>query len=291
MRRDGTVLVMEHDTTKYRKERKSVTKDEVEGLISDHLAFNHTNPEDNESVSASEETESVMSDDTAARAAKKEMVEKYGDYKEFEEEQAKHKDITNIIMDIGMDKAAQDELKRRSSLAFNMKHPGQAEIVKKVPALFVAAYPNRATDVKILDYNNYGTYYIACEEYGNGHGLAGRFGTEGFTIYTVRDTTKHRVTGEIFCLSPRGPAHCPVGASCIEPPWWEIRGKGDKVVKGVDGNANVVDVVMKGEKATKTGRLCVRMPGEHVLCFQGEEGGGGREGEGRRNLTLEAGMD
>jgi len=209
-----------------------------------------------------------MSEDTEAAKARQEMVEKYGNYCAFEEEQAKPKDFANVMLDVGMDKAAREELNRRASMAFNLRHSGQAEISMKVPSMFVSAYPHQATNVNILDYNNLGTYYIAEEEYGAGHGGDGRWRGEDFTLYTVRDTTKHRVTGDVFCLSPRGPTHCAVGAPCIERPWWECRGGGDSVVKGVDGEANVMDVVRRGEKKTKTGRLCVRIPGDHVLVFE-----------------------
>jgi hypothetical protein len=84
----------------------------------------------------------------------------------------------------------------------------------------------------------------------------------------VRDSIKHRIQST-FCLSPKGPAHCPPikCGPCLEPPHWEVRGDGDTEIDVVDGEANVVKGVKRGEKKTKTGRLCVTMPGEHVLHF------------------------
>ncbi|GMH69574.1 hypothetical protein TrRE_jg12414 [Triparma retinervis] len=274
MRRDGTVVVMSHDPSLHRSHRKSVGKDEVDDLISDHLAFNHTIPGDNASASAPEDTPSAASEDASAELARQEMIDKYGDYRDFEASQASHLDIGRIITDAGIDRAARDELKRRVSLSYSLAHPGTVKVLKKVPRAFVPAYPTMPTAVEVLDHNNRGTYYIARESYGLGHGGPGKFGRHPFTIYTIRDCGKHRVA-TAFCLSPLGPRHCPLGSPCVEAPWWEVRGGGDRVGKGVDGDGNAVDVRVGGERRTKTGKLCVRMPGGHVLTFQDRAQTGG----------------
>ena len=87
-----------------------------------------------------------------------------------------------------------------------------------------------------------------------------------FVLYTIRDSIRHRAT-QIFCLSERGPRYCPVGSPVVEVPWWEIVGKGDSVAKEVNSKGEIVEVVKTGEAQTRSGRLAVRIPGDHVLKF------------------------
>ena len=90
--------------------------------------------------------------------------------------------------------------------------------------------------------------------------------TSSFVLFTVRDDSKHHVACKgTFCLSPRGPAHVPIGSPVIEEPFWEVRGDGDKVEKDVDGRGQICDVIKKGERKSKTGKLIVTIPGGHQV--------------------------
>lgn len=155
----------------------------------------------------------------------------------------------------------------------------------QLPKLFTSYYPHKATLSVITAYNEspiFGTYYIATENYLDGHGIHwsltsnaskgmdynpdSDFQSRPFVLYTVRDSIKHRVC-QVFCLSERGPRHCAVGSPVVESPWWEVVGEGDTLRKSVNANGEIVDKLQKGERETRTGNLCVRIPGDHVLKF------------------------
>ena len=169
-------------------------------------------------------------------------------------------------LDSAADARAVSELKSRAHSLFNFTHPSQRDITSKLPPLYKPAFP-RPTSVTVGDPNPSASYYITTETYDGDSSPSSKLQNTPFTVYTVRDAIKHRVC-ILFCLSPRGPAHCPAGAApCIEPPWWETKGGRSKTVSKVNGRGEVYTVTIEGEKETKTGRLAVRMPGEHVLHF------------------------
>lgn len=257
------VGVIEHHKHERMHRMTNVLHDEVDDLVTMHLNANlKKNFVSERSLIKDEE------DHGNVEVPGDEEKECFEDYDAFNKEQASQHGITSIGMDALMDMRAKDELKRRASVMQQAKNPDKFKAERTLPKFFAAAYLHCATSIEIKDYNENGTYYIVHERYDNGHGGKGRFGTEGFVLYTVRDSVKHRIQ-QTFCLAPKGPLHCPEikCGPCLEPPWWETRGKGDEMVDGVDAEGNVIKVVKKGEKATKTGRLCVRMPGEHVLHF------------------------
>ena len=178
----------------------------------------------------------------------------------------KTRSLAQIALDSSADKRAQNELKNRAHSLFNFSHPDQRIVTENLPPLYKPAFP-LPTSVTLGDPNPSASYYISTETYdGDGSGN-GRFRDTPFTVYTIRDTVKHRVC-QLLCLAPRGPSYCPANsAPCIEPPWWETRGGRSKTVRKVDGNGQIYEVKIDGEAKTMTGRLAVRMPGEHVLHF------------------------
>ena len=132
-------------------------------------------------------------------------------------------------------------------------------------------YPHKCSRVELLDHNLLFTYYLAKEIYSNGHGDPNNkdgFATKPFELYTLRSSGQNKVIKH-FAKS-HSPAQAPGDANAILDIKWEVRGAGDKVVKDVaviDGEVKQVDRVIKGEKQTKTGRLSVTIPGDHICHF------------------------
>jgi len=247
-----TALLSHHDHSSMRS-HVAVAHDEVDELVQAHL---NTNLKENY---GSERALEDSLEEEGGGEGEEAVDPTFDDYGAWTEEQGEG----------ATDGQAKDELRRRAGAILAAKDNTKAE--RGLPMFFAAAYPHKATEIEILDNNGNGgsgQYYIVREDYGSGHGGDGRFGSEPFLLFTVRDTVKNRIKMTL-CLSPRGPAHCPPieCAPCLEAPWWETRGKGDEMVTAIDDDAQRVQVVKKGEKITKTGRLCVRMPGEHVLHF------------------------
>ena len=257
------VGLIEHHKHEKMHRKTVVMSDEVDDLVNMHL-----NTHLNDTYVAEGDLELELEDEGGE--PRRPEDDGFEDYDTFNKEQASHKGVANMGMDVLDDMRAKDELRRRASVVAIAKNPEKHKAEHNLPKYFAAVYPHEATKITILDYNGDYKYYIVEEEYGNGHGGKGPFGTRSFTLYTVRDNVKQRFQST-FCLvvGPRGPGHCPdiKCGPCLEPPRWEVRGEGDKVVDAVNGNAEVVKVTRGGEKATKTGRLAVRMPGEHVLHF------------------------
>ena len=235
--RDGTVMGLGFKPTFFSEKAKAVQHEDVSDLIASHVNQHlQVNNSDSSSTTTSEsEGEEVV------------VVRK-------------RLDVAEVIADLALDKEAREELRRRGRLSWSEK------LDKKLSSDFVPVYPHKATSVRILSYNNFGTYYVAREDYSSGRGGSGRWSTERFVLFTVRDDSKHHVACKgTFCLSPRGPAHVPIGSPVIEEPFWEVRGDGDKVEKDVDGRGQICDVIKKGERKSKTGKLIVTIPGGHQV--------------------------
>ncbi|GMH87741.1 hypothetical protein TrST_g3109 [Triparma strigata] len=258
------VWASDHKASFFSKDTPDVARDEVDDLIQAHLDLKDEPTDDEEESLGSVETETE--EEAKERERKETLLKKgYQDYEEFGNEQSKHKSLAEIILDKAQDKLARDHLKDRATALFNFSHPSQRIITENLPKLYKPIY-SKPLKVELGDPNAAGSYYISTESYVGDNIPLSKFEKSEFTIYTIRDTTKHRVWS-VFCLSPRGPNYCPKGAPCIEAPWWETKGGESKTIKKVDGSGKIVDVVIEGEKKSMTGKLCVRMPGEHVLIF------------------------
>jgi hypothetical protein len=263
----GPVALVEHHVHQDMHHRKSVLKDEVDDLVSMHLNTNLKKNYVSERTLSLDQAEVEVPEED-------ELNPDFEDYEAFNKEQEGHAKgplgVANMGLDILLDFKAKDELKRRASVAIVAKNPTKAAgyDLKKLPKFYQAVYSHQTTEIDVLDYNKDGTFYITKEVYDNGHGGHGKYAHEPFVLFTVRDSVKQRLQAT-FCLAPKGPSHTPdiKCGTTIEAPWWETRGAGDSEVNAVSGNAELIKVVKRGEAATKTGRLCVRMPGEHVLAF------------------------
>ena len=202
-------------------------------------------------------------------SADSQLLRQYGDVKAFTESEAKTPaSFFDLLRNSADDRAALDVLQRRTSNAFYAHHKDLVHVEAVLPRHWVATFPHQATKAEIGQYNLKRTHYICTEHYDHGNQVEdSMFKDKPFVLWSIRDSSKHKAC-MIFCESARGKKYCPTNSNpCIAAPYWEVRGAGDKWETAVDGNANIIQVKKKGEQATKTGRLCVQMPGEHILHF------------------------
>jgi hypothetical protein len=191
--------------------------------------------------------------------------------------------ITGILALSRIDKEATEELRRRAEALYLLRHSSELATThsgSKLPPRFQSFYPHKATDVEILETNKYKSYYLAREFYGAGHGDVHhthsgaasksderhtKFIDNPFTLFTIRQVTNQKII-RCFCLSETGLKDCPAGTPVFSQPTWEKRGKGDEMMKKVDGKTgSVVAIVKKGEAVTMTGCLLIVIPGEAII--------------------------
>ncbi|GMI49983.1 hypothetical protein ScalyP_jg1787 [Parmales sp. scaly parma] len=186
----------------------------------------------------------------------------------------KASDIMSLIRDKKDEKLAASELKERAALLYYEHHPDLA-FEQGLPAGFVTYFPHVATKVEILEHNKKYTYYLAREVYDHGHGGAVHHCEKGlknspFVLVTLRSATQLNKVMKCFCIA-HSRLLCPGYAEAALGVEWEVRGEGDSTKQEVsvdaEGEVVVVDVVVKGEKKTKTGRLKVTIPGDHECFF------------------------
>ncbi|GMH54689.1 hypothetical protein TL16_g01725 [Triparma laevis f. inornata] len=186
------VWATEHKVSFFSKNTPEVARDEVDDLIQSHLDLKDEPTDDEEESMASVETETE--EEAKERERKETLLKKgYADYEEFEKEQAKHKSLAEIIIDKKQDNMARDTIRDRATALFNFSHPSQRIITDTLPKLYKPVY-SKPLKVELNTPNKLGSYYISTEVYEGDKKEGSKFENSNFTLYTIRDTMKHRGT-------------------------------------------------------------------------------------------------
>lgn len=88
---------------------------------------------------------------------------------------------------------ARDTIRDRATALFNFSHPSQRIITDTLPKLYKPVY-SKPLKVELNTPNKLGSYYISMEVYEGDKKEGSKFENSSFTLYTIRDTMKHRGT-------------------------------------------------------------------------------------------------